>query len=497
MIKTKTQYLMILLSLGILIIFSGENYLSAQEIYKVLEADTRGVFGLRWEEYGRSRSPDISIGLLSVSRIRFYSTSSFDDIYRERTADHTAKINRFTQLSRLEIPINHGRSGAAIGLEYGYSSSSAYKKSLSDQEYILEKKLERYAFGAGRRFFSNRIDLSASIGSSNVLDEIKRDYSINMRIRPSEKYSFMSSVKSRGSSLNIDLNVESEKLPVTSSSTNDEWTVGFEVMPKDYVLIDMKYERGRTYSGEESNLIEGYRLEPNSQSTLMKGNISIQGSDRLKLDIFYTVFQTDGKITLMNRDLRRGKMTRFNFDENDLEFKASVLSSNNSVVLFEYGRYGINGNQKGHIESSIIPSPLLILLGTRFNYRGGMNADITRIRLGYIAAPGKKFSLEAKLGYIWFNPDFDLRSWQSEILVFGLRDFRQRNLNINELQAIVPEIHFKINTGSISIKYAFAQAIPTVIRGGSAVPTEPPSASSAVYSQYGGGFHILEFTIIP
>jgi len=255
------RYLRILLSLGILLIFSGDNYLFAQELYKVLEADTRGIFGLRWDQPGRSRSQDISIGLLSVSRMRFYSTSSFDDIYRERTADHTAKINRFTQLSRLEMPINHGKSGAAIGLEYAYSSSYAHKKSLSNQEFILERKFERYAFGAGRRFFSNRIDLSGSVGSSNVLDKMKRDYAINMRFHPSEKYSFMSSVISRSSSLNIDLNVESEKLPVTSSSTNDKWAVGFEVMPKEYVLIDMKYERGRTYSGEESNLIEGYRLE--------------------------------------------------------------------------------------------------------------------------------------------------------------------------------------------------------------------------------------------
>jgi len=125
-----------------------------------------------------------------------------------------------------------------------------------------------------------------------------------------------------------------------------------------------------------------------------------------------------------------------------------------------------------------------------------MNADMTRIRLGYKAKPGKKFLLAANLGYIWFNPDYDLRSWQSEFLVFGLRDFQQRNLNFNELQAIVPEIHIKFNTGPISIEYAFAQAIPTVIRGGSATPADTPSASSAVYSQYGGGFHILEFSII-
>ena len=165
MIDKIMRYLRMFLLLGIMIIFSGEKFLSAQEIYKVLEADTRGIFGLNLETSESFRLSDISSGLLSVSRIRFYSTSSFDDIYRERTADYTTKISKFTQLSRLVMPINQGRSGAAIGIEYGYSSSYAYKKSISDQEYLLENKLERYALGAGRQFFANRLDLSGSTGA--------------------------------------------------------------------------------------------------------------------------------------------------------------------------------------------------------------------------------------------------------------------------------------------------------------------------------------------
>ena len=491
------RYLRFVLSLGILIIFSSDNKLSAQELYKVLEADTRGIFGLRWDKSNSSWSTDNSSGLLSVSSTRFYSTSSFDDIYRERSADYTTKISKITQLSGLEMPLNQGRGGAAIGLEYGYSSSYAYRKSSSDQEYILERKLERFAFRAGRRFFSDRLDITGSIGSNEVFDKMKHEYSINIRVRPSENYSFMSSVRKRRNSFNMELNYENEHLPVASSATNDVWAVGFEVKPTGYFLINMKYEEGLANSGEESNVNGGYRFEPISESNLLNGNISIQARDRFMLEFIYTVFRTDGKITLMRRDQKRGKMTRFNFYENDLEFKASVRSSNNSAVIFDYGRYSIKGNQKGHIESNIIPSPLIFLLGTRFNYRGRMDADMTRVRLGYTATPGKKFSFAANLGYIWFNPNFDLRSWQSEFLVFGLRDFQHRNLRFNELQAIVPEIQFRYNVGPFGIMYAFAQAIPTVVRGGTERPPGTPSTGGNVYSQYGGGFHVLEFSIIP
>jgi len=84
MIDKIMRYIIIVLSLGIIFLFPGNRDLAAQELYKVLEADTRGIFGLRWDDFNASRSTNISSELLSVSSTRFYSTSSYDDIYMEK-----------------------------------------------------------------------------------------------------------------------------------------------------------------------------------------------------------------------------------------------------------------------------------------------------------------------------------------------------------------------------------------------------------------------------
>ena len=88
-----------------------------------------------------------------------------------------------------------------------------------------------------------------------------------------------------------------------------------------------------------------------------------------------------------------------------------------------------------------------------------------------------------------------MSSWGSEFLVFGVRDYQRRNLNLNHAELIVPEIKLGFKFGITTLSYTFAQAIPTVIRkefestGGEDV--------NRPYSVYGGGYHLLEFSISP
>ena len=469
--------------------------LSGQQLYNVLGGDTRGILGLNTlnrNSFSISTDPQL---LLNVTDIRYYSVSTFDDIYREKAFELNTEVSKIIQISRIEFPVKSGQNGSAMGIEYSYNSSNIDRISASNQRYLFQRHLEQLSIAMGQRILRGKIGFAGSVGATKLLGEMKPLYTAALNIKPSRMFSLNLKFSKQMNSINMNLDIDGESYPISSGVVNTDLIFGFELTPIEVIGAKFSYSKGSSH-GENllSDPVE-YSLSPLSESEHLVGELTLKKPNNFSLKLKYGSFIVTGNQTLYRYGQKKGKMTKFEFRENNIGLIGSLHVSPNSLFLFEYGMSKMDGYQKGHIESSVITSVLLTLQGTRYSYRGKLSADMTRIGLGYSKNAHGKISFSSKIGYVWFNPEFDLSSWGSEFLVFGVRDYQRRNLNLNHAELIVPEIKLGFKFGITTLSYTFAQAIPTVIRkefestGGEDV--------NRPYSVYGGGYHLLEFSISP
>lgn len=468
---------------------------TGQQLFNVLGGDTRGILGLNTlNQSSLSISTDPGL-LLNVTSIRYYSVSTFDDIYRDKAIKFNTDVSKIIKISRLEIPLKSSHNSSAVGIEYSYNSSNIDRISASNERFLFQRQLEQLTIAMGQRLLRGRVEFAGSVGIARILQEIKPHYAAALSIRPSRMFKLFSKFNESVNSMNLNLDFNEESFPISSAVVNNIVTYGIELTPLKLIEAKLSYSKGSSHEEKSFSNAMKYRLKPISESEYINGDLIIKITNNLGLRFKYSSFVNSGNQTLYHYEQKKGKMTKFEFREHDFGLIGSVQVSSNSMLLLEYFKSKLDGYQKGHIETDVILS-VLALQGVRYSYRGKLRADMTRIGLGYTKNSLGKISFSSKIGYVWFNPEFDLSSWGSEFLVFGVRDFKRSNLNLKHAEVIVPEIKLGVKFGITTLSYAFAQAIPTVIKK-EIESIDGVDDANRPYSVYGGGYHLLEFSISP
>ena len=468
---------------------------TGQQLFNVLGGDTRGIMGLNTlNRNSLSISTDPRL-LLNVTSIRYYSVSTFDDIYRDKAINFNTDVSKIIQISRLEIPLRSGHNSSAVGLEYSYNSSNIDRISASNERFLFQRQLEQLTIAMGQRLLRGKVEFAGSVGTAKIFGEIKPHYAAALSIKPSRTIALYSKFNKQVNSMNINLDFDEESFPLSSGVVNNIITYGIELAPMELIEAKFSYSKGSSHEENSLSDAEKYRLNPMSESEYINGDLILKSPNNFSLIFKYSSFVNSGNQTLYHYGQKKGKMTKFEFREHDFGLIGSVQVSSNSIFLLEYYKSKLDGYQKGHIELDVILS-VLALQGTRYSYRGKLRADMTRIGLGYTKNALGRMSFSSKIGYVWFNPEYDLSSWGSEFLVFGVRDYQRNNLNLKHVEVIVPEIKLGFKFGITTLSYAFAQAIPTVIKKEVESIVRVDDANRP-YSVYGGGYHLLEFSISP
>jgi len=209
----------------------------------------------------------------------------------------------------------------------------------------------------------------------------------------------------------------------------------------------------------------------------------------------YNRFELTSKISLENDGLSFGDISLSNVNIQSLHFYSFNQLTKNFKMNFELSHDQYDINSIGVIETwpfislleSMIANRIYIKLkGTIGQFLTGISSDI---QLGdYMISPGIKL--------VYLRPDLDLKNWQPEFLLFGIRNLHQNHLNIEKAYLLSLALNSEYNCKNFSLRLTFSQLIPVSIiksqveQNTAVEPSQPDPAVTNFIKKVDGGREI-------
>ena len=149
-------------------------------------------------------------------------------------------------------------------------------------------------------------------------------------------------------------------------------------------------------------------------------------------------------------------------------------------------------SNKGHVESWPFTPTWIDLLGVRYNFRSNLAYNLFRIGTNYKYVTSS-WQIHVKTSFERMIPGGEARTWQPEVLVFGVQNLNIHTLSAESRDGIYLGLHLRKSFGKIfQLAYEIHQYVPLEFnyRSGTANNSEIEKNDDLLKrSVYGGGKH--------
>ncbi|MEE9162473.1 MAG: hypothetical protein V3U35_05825 [Candidatus Neomarinimicrobiota bacterium] len=471
---------------GLLVLFSATLAYS-QTLYALFDTNTRpllapvGMMG----ERGHTESLQ-PLQLATVSHPHFVARSTYDDVYREPGVLRKEQVYRIEHSAYLELPL---MLGSGLGLEVTGLSANLWSGPSQGESARLGRSLQRVEAGLGRELRGGRLRMGGSLGVTRLAGAWLYGYSLEVAARPHRSLSVAASAGRRPDGSTAQWAHAGKTYGADVGLLKSWWAAEIVASISPRASLTGWYEHGQTHSPESNYKVSGLGFDPDLDSRSLGTTVRLDRPSGFSFVLGWSLLAVAGDGAVYYDRQQIGRLTRFTWDETNLELAGSYHPRALTRISVGYGTYRLSGTDRGHVEPWPFSDTILDQLATLF-YWGSQEARIDRVALAYAQEHGAAEDWSLRLGYLWVAPTLDFAWQQRQFLVF-LGDIHRSGLDVEALELLVPEGRKSFVLGAVTLTYAFAQAIPTRVRLREPPPPDRPGKS---VESKGGGYHLFELS---
>ncbi len=242
-------------------------------------------------------------------------------------------------------------------------------------------------------------------------------------------------------------------------------------------------------SGDENDLFRaitmsrsyGTRFAPSGTDAdyQLESMVSLSKRWKMLLSMAGQLLKGDGMFYSQAQEY--GAVNGFEFGSFTLQGAAQFAFSTIGIIESDIKWQSLGGNIQGYAEAwpftSIFDSPVPI----RENVEASGRLDMLQFHIGGKVPVNHQFECGFGASILQAFPNLELDSWEAKYLIFGVRNYTQRLLAVNQIDAILLSTGAQLKIFPFIINYSITQLVPLrITRSGS-------SSSGAVLSSSGGG----------
>jgi hypothetical protein len=149
----------------------------------------------------------------------------------------------------------------------------------------------------------------------------------------------------------------------------------------------------------------------------------------------------------------------------------------------------------GHVESWPFTPTMIDLLGLRYNFRSNLTYNLFRIGTGY-QYYGSDWQLSFKGSFERISPVGGARTWEPEMLVFGVKNLNVYSLPTKRWDGLYLGLYLRKSFGTVlELAYEFQQYVPLEFKSSNQSDKSSENNETIQKSVYGGGKHKVYFIV--
>jgi hypothetical protein len=417
----------------------------------------------------------------------------FNDFYREKQGNLNRNISSFQQKTVLNSQIQFSGFTARLGAHYGLSQKNLNYDISESQSLRLHNAYREYQIFLSSAIFQDYLLVSGGIGKKILNNFEFNPWNLGATFQPTKSIyiSYHRYEDFFRWEYNINIDLSTERLLADEYAQVDVYRIGLSLIPDLKISATML-----------NNYINRNRQADVSESILIPSGTHYQRTIRfhlfpersLSLNLLYNNRSNDLIGYLYNSHQIFGKLTE---QKDHAEFLKSefIFKTLRHRFGLDVGLASGMMSTNGHVESWPFTSTLIDLMGLRYNFKSNLDYELFRIGTSY-QYKGQDWYLSVKSMFERLSPNGGARTWEPEMIVFGVKNLNIYNLPEKYWDGLYLGIHFGKSFGDFfQLTYEFQQYIPIEFKSKKVSGKNLENANSIKKSVYGGGTHKVYFLV--
>jgi len=420
-------------------------------------------------------------------RLMFNSQMTFNDFYREHRGSLQRNISFFKQLTTLQTEIGIKNQNVLLGIQYGLSQKNLNYDMTDTQSLNLQNSYKVYRIFASTTVFQDYVIISGGLGRKIINNFEFNPWNFGATFQPSKSISFTYHRYEDFFRWEYNFNIDgsSEQLVADEFSQLDEYRIWLNLIPELTITATMQNNYiNKDRFADVSNTI----LVPTGTHYQRSIEISVFPEKQLAFNLHYYSRNNDLIGYFYNSHQIFGKLTEQK--DHSEYYKSEVvyqLKSHNYGLNLGWAKGMLSTN--GHVESWPFTPTMVDLLGLRYNFRSDLTYDLFRIGASY-QYRGSDWQLLFRSSFERIKPGGGVRTWEPEMLVFGVKNLNIYNLASKTWDGIYLGLNLRKSFGTLfQLAYEFQQYVPVKFRQSKQSDNSSEDSELIQKSVYGGGKH--------
>jgi hypothetical protein len=418
---------------------------------------------------------------------------TFNDFYREQHGSLKRNISHFQQLTTIKTQIGIYNQKVLVGVRYGISQKNLNYDVTDSQSLRLHNGYREYQFFLSTAVFQDYLTIAGGLGRKILNRFDFNPWNVGVTFQPTKSISFS---YHRYEDFfrweyNFHIDASSEQLLADEYSQLDEYRIWLSLIPELILSAKMQnnYINKDRYADVPTTI-----LIPTGTHYQRSISINVFPENRLALNLNYYNRNHDLIGYFYNSHQIFGKLTE---QKDHSEYYQSEIiyrtQSHHVGVNLGWAKGMVSTN--GHVESWPFTPTMVDLLGLRYNFRSNLTYDLFRIGASY-QYRGSGWQLSFKSCFERISPRGGARSWEPDMLVFGVKNLNFYSLPTKLWDGLYLGLHLRKSFGTLfQLAYEFQQYVPIEFNNSNQSDNSSKNNETIQKSVYGGGKHKVYFIV--
>ena len=420
----------------------------------------------------------------------------FDNLYKEELADGDVnQAQRYSRAFSLSLPLQYGMFSPVLDLSV--ISTSAGTRIAQDSgeagDYASRNNVVNLSYAMR---LSSAISISADVsslsdgnhsftnGNAMVTFDLGPRSAISFRTGNIGSFNLLQ-LTITGVDGVLPLHIQKSGFAFAGQTALERLSLAFSFEQSSLLSVPDVTEENNTRFLPQGTLLEavtGARYDLRDNVSLMIGGKYVQAT---------------GAAKFLSGSSSYGNLSSFGFNSAEVHAGVRYGTTASRFITGDLQWQRLSGGLRGYVESWPFVSIFDALVSSRENFGAAGSLEYLKVHLGGTFPMSDNITIGLGNNLLHAMPSLTVETWQPKYIIFGVRAYDKKELDIRSLDLMIASAGMKMRLGGYILTYSINQFVPLHIdkgetaSGSGSAPSQPGTGTTQTLKTSGGQFHQL------